>query len=361
MSIYALNHIIVGFTATNILEQGLETSQSIAESWDLQWTQIFQSNLYLAINGVAAAFAAFSITIYLVKFARDMIVDGDFSKPIESLIWPILVGTLLSHNGNLLVMQTHAMRSIIHSLSNEILEVTVGEVKVLDAIKAASIFGPAKSEFSAQLQQCYGMVGENQIKCFEDAATHVEKTMGWFESAYSVIPNPLKDIVNTIKAVSAGSELAGGESGVNKGLMFGGGFLGSLVGSTVESMLQPILLAFQWAYSNCLEMALLLVGLIGPFPVALSLLPFGGKPYFGWVLGFFSVGMAKISYNIICGVCAVVVVNSESWNTMGFLMILGVFAPALSMALAAGSGRSMFNILITSPPGVLRMLVGKLK
>ncbi|NES01781.1 MAG: hypothetical protein F6K22_02435 [Okeania sp. SIO2F4] len=358
---YEINHILVGFTATNILEKGLETSQTIAESWDLQWTQIFQSNVYLAINNVAAAFAAFSITVYMVKFAKEMIVEGEFSKPIESLIWPILVGALLANNGNLLVMQTHAMRSVIHTLSDEILEVTVGEVKLLDAIKAASIFGPAKSEFSAQLQQCYGMVGENQIKCFESASTHVEETMGWFKDAYSVIPNPLKDVFNAIKAVSAGAELAGGEEGINKGLMFGGGFLGSIVGSSVESMLQPILLAFQWAFSNCLEIALLLVGLIGPFPVALSLLPFGGKPYFGWILGFFSVGMAKICYNIICGVCAVVVVNSESWNTMGFLMVIGVFAPALSMALAAGSGRSMFNILITSPPGVLRLLVAKLK
>ncbi len=351
---YVFN-LFLGFTATNILEQGLETSQSISESWDLQWTQIFDSSLYLSINSIAAGFAAFCLTIYLTKFARDLIVEGELSRPIESLIWPILIGALLANNSHLLVMQTHAMRSIVHNLSSEIMEVTIGEVKVLDAIKAASIFGPAKSEFSAQLQQCYGMVGEKQIKCFQDAANHVSETMGWFENAYNLIPPGLKQLFNGVKAAS---ELSSSESNiVNKALTFGGGFLGGILGSSVESFLQPILLAFQWAFSNCLEISLLLVGLIGPFPVALSLLPYGGKPYFAWMLGFFAVGMAKISYNIICGVCAVVIVNAESWNTLGFLMILGVFAPALSLAIAAGSARSMFTILMTSPPKLLRSMM----
>ncbi|MDY7008980.1 MAG: hypothetical protein SWX82_35015 [Cyanobacteriota bacterium] len=346
---------LFGFAATKILEQGLETSQSINQSWDLQWNQLFQSSLYQAINSVATIFAVFSLSIFLVKFARDLIVEGEYSRPIESLIWPLLIAILLANNSNMLVRQTLVMRGVIHSLSQEILEVTIGEVKLLDAIKAASIFGPAKSEFSAQLQQCYGMVGENQTQCFQDAATHIEETMGWFKTAYNFIPPPLKAIVNGVKAAA---ELSAEETNpINKSLAIGGGFLGGIVGSSVESALQPILLAFQWAFSNCLEMSLLLMGLIGLFPVALSLLPYGGKPYFIWMMGFFSVGMTKISYNIICGVCATVVVNSESWNTLGFLMILGVFAPALSVAIAAGSANAMFNVLLTAPPQLLRSLI----
>jgi hypothetical protein len=42
--------------ATQILQQGLDTSQSIAQSWDQQWLTIFDSGLYLAINQTATTF-----------------------------------------------------------------------------------------------------------------------------------------------------------------------------------------------------------------------------------------------------------------------------------------------------------------
>lgn len=113
----------------------------------------------------------------------------------------------------------------------------------------------------------------------------------------------------------------------------------------VQTVVQTILLAFQWAFANVLEISMLLTGLMGPLAVAGSLLPFGPKSIFTWIIGFFSLGMAQISYNIIVGMCAVVIVNADITDVNGFLVIVGLLGPALALAIATGGGISVFNVI----------------
>ena len=70
-----------------------------------------------------------------------------------------------------------------------------------------------------------------------------------------------------------------------------------------------------------------------------------GKSLWAWLTGFFALGLAKVSYNIIVGLAAVVVVNAGTTDTMGFLVIMAILAPALALALAAGGGMTVFHTI----------------
>ncbi|NEP19884.1 MAG: hypothetical protein F6J97_23850 [Leptolyngbya sp. SIO4C1] len=196
--------------ATQILQQGLDTSQSIAQSWDQQWLTIFNTALYVAINQTAAIFATGALIFFFVQFGRQLIVEGDLTRPLQNLIWPIIVVCLLANNAHLLAISTVSLCSVIHTLSDQVLEITLLDVKLRDAVQSATSRSAVASEISAQLSQCEGMVGKKYV-----------------------------------------------------------------------------LLTLQWAFTNILEISILLTGLMGPFAVAGSLLRFEAKPLFAWLTGFF--------------------------------------------------------------------------
>ena len=135
------------------------------------------------------------------------------------------------------------------------------------------------------------------------------------------------------------------------------GFFGGYFNAVVQSLVQTLLLAFQWAFANILEISMLLTALMGPIAVAGSLLPFDTKSIFAWLIGFFSLGMAQISYNIIVGLCAEVIVKSDITDVNGFLVIVGLLAsPCLS---DRGGGMSVFNIISSSSASAVALLVTK--
>ena len=59
---------------------------------------------------------------------------------------------------------------------------------------------------------------------------------------------------------------------------------------------------------------MLLTALLGPMAVGASLLPYGSKQIFTWLKAFFSLGMAKLSFNIILGLCGQLVSNPNKIN-----------------------------------------------
>ena len=118
-------------------------------------------------------------------------------------------------------------------------------------------------------------------------------------------------------------------------------------------------MSWQWAFVNLIQISLLLTGLMGPIAVAASLLPFGGKPIFAWLTGFLSLGFAQICYNIIVGLAAVVILNANIYDTNGFLVLSAILAPALALALSAGGGLAIFNIMLSGSTVIATQLVAR--
>jgi len=95
--------------------------------------------------------------------------------------------------------------------------------------------------------------------------------------------------------------------------------------------------AYQWA----IELTMLTTALLGPIAVGSSLLPYGAKAIFTWLTGFLTVGMAKLSFNIITGLAGEIIAESKSDQPLFFLFVIGIFAPFLASGLAAGGGMSL--------------------
>ena len=141
-------------------------------------------------------------------------------------------------------------------------------------------------------------------------------------------------------------QTAQSENNPISGAVFGtAGFFAGFLGSVNQEIIQYVLLAFQWAFTNILEISMLLTGLMGPFAVAGSLLPFEAKPLFAWLTGFFSLGMAKFSYSVIVGLAATVVVTAEvqTQSDFVFLLLISVLAPVLALSIAGGAGMAVFR------------------
>ena len=360
--------------ASNILQGGLTTAKSIAETWNIQWLNIFQSELYHSIVFTAGLFAAGALVFFMIQLIRRLVLEEDWATGLQSLLLPLIVICLLANNGYMLSRGTLAMRGVIHNLSDKIMTTTLLEVKLQDAVQASVDKGAVSSQISALLSQCQGMVGEKQQDCFKAANQQAEAIVQDYQSNHP-LSNAFADFLNSMKQGVLGQGITGaietggeqintsqGIPGVVQSLPSAGafgilGFAGGMMGALSESLIKTILLAMQWAFANMLEIAMLLSGLMGPLAIA-GAIAFEGKSLWAWLTGFFALGMAQISYNIIVGLAAVVVVHADVTDTLGFLVIIAILAPALALALAAGGGMAVFSIVSGGVAGIATTLAG---
>lgn len=353
--------------AASILEQGLSLSQGTTDAWDKQWENVFSSTLYTAINDLAITFAVGSLLIFIIQLYRKSVFE-EIGDHLDELIWPLIVIAMLASNSYLTANLTLTMRSAINTTSNDILSTTLLQVKLSDAVQNAVLRSAIGGQITAQISQCEGLVGQPQKDCLISANEQVQKGIQDFQqktgipSSFVRIAAAIENSVRQIPTVNGVTgAVQNGTAQIGNGNVSGvassavAGFFGGYLNATVQAVVQTILLAFQWAFANTLQIAMLLTGLMGPLAVAGSLLPFGAKSLYTWIIGFFSLGMAQISYNIIVGLCAVVIVNADITDVNGFLVIVGLLGPALALAIATGGGISVFNVVTSGIAGTARI------
>lgn len=171
------------------------------------------------------------------------------------------------------------------------------------------------------------MVGQKQIDCLTAANAQVQATINEYQG-FIPLPDSLRNIA---RAIDRAVQTAQFENNPISRAVFGtAGFFAGFLGSVNQEIIQYVLLTFQRAFTNILEISLLLLGLMRPFAVAGSLLPLEAKPLSAWLTGFFSLGMAQVSYKIIVGLAGVVVVNADVTDILGFLVIIGLLALAIA-------------------------------
>jgi hypothetical protein len=343
--------------ASDILQRGINTSQGIAETWNKQWLNVFQSELYHSVVSLAGLFAAGALVFFMIQFIRRMVLEEDLATSLQSLLVPLVVIVLLANNGYLLGNSTLSLRNVIHGLSDKVLSQTLLEVKLQDAIQASVDKGSVSTQISALLSQCEGLVGQKQQDCFKSANQQAQAIIQDYQSKHPTGSQPFQGLTDWLNQLSQQandfSQAQGG--GISGSLFQGAGYLSGFLGAISQSLAQALLLAFQWAFANILEIALLLTGLMGPIAVAGALM-YEGKSLWAWLTGFFAIGMAQVSYNIIVGLAAVVVVNANVTDTLGFLVVIAILAPALALALASGGGMVVFNIINAGSAGIAATL-----
>ncbi|MBG1258319.1 hypothetical protein [Nostoc commune] len=321
----------------DVLNNGARTSLSIAEGWNSQWLNLLQNttsnNLYGALTNLGIFFAVGTLLFFMIQFLRDLI-SYEYSRPISALIWPFVVVILLSNSGkgSILSNLTLGLRDFLNTVNQQV----VVSADAGQMFQQALNMSVAEEVTGSFLRPCQSLTGEQQSKCFAQASERINILLQKYRNTYGrrVWINRLQTKIDNIRY---GTSLVS-ETSFN-----------SLLGSTVQTSIKSFLVSLQYAFQNLIEATMLLIALLGPIALGGSLLPVAGKPIFAWLTGFLSIGIAKISFNIIAIVTAAVIVNGPGQNPtadpdlMWFIIFLGVLAPILSLLVAAAGGFALFS------------------
>ncbi|MEH2062037.1 MAG: hypothetical protein V7K50_07125 [Nostoc sp.] len=323
-----------------VIDNGAATSQSIAEGWDKQWLDLLQNNtsnnLYVALTNLGRFFAVGTLLFFMIQFLKDLI-SYEYTRPISALIWPFIVVLLLSNSGNgsMLSNLTLGVRNNVLNPVNQQVLVTADANKIYQQALNMSVAEEVTGSF---LRPCQSLTGDQQSKCFVQAADKINELLQKYKNNYGNkiwiirLQTKIDNIINAKGFVS--------ETSFN-----------SLLGSTVQTSIKNFLVSLQYAFQNLIEASMLLIAALGPIALGGSLLPVAGKPIFAWLTGFLSIGIAKISFNIIAVLTAAVIVNgpgqsaSADPDLMWFIIFLGILAPILSLLVAAAGGFAVFSAI----------------
>jgi hypothetical protein len=301
--------------ATKIIEDGAAASSAIAFAFDQMWADVIKSGggLYGALANLGMLFAVGTLVFWTVTYAKALLED-DYFKSAEEIVWVLVVTALLANQGQLLATGTLALRGIINQVNQTVLASTSSSVSLQDAYKQIMQETGKQDLAQGLVSQCASVADPDQQKaCLDNAKAQSQQIAGGQQS-----------------------------SGFQKFLDDVGGVLQTnLLTMAARGWLMAFGIAFQWV----VEVSMLLTGLLAPLAVGGSLLPIGQKAIFAWLTGFFSVGIVKLSFNIIVGLIASVVLNAGDSDPMVFAFASSILAPILALALATGGGMAVFSSL----------------
>ncbi|MDJ0735802.1 MAG: hypothetical protein QNJ47_17355 [Nostocaceae cyanobacterium] len=324
---------------TDIFDNGITTSRSIAESWDNQWLDLLQNdtsnNLYGALTNLGIFFAVGTLLFFMMQWLKELIYS-EYSRPLAALIWPFIVVLLLANSGEGTILSTLTLgvRDFINNVNQQVVKLDDIEQNYQQALNMTV----AEEIAGSFLRPCQSLSGEQQTQCLVEAREKLNILWQEYRSLYGdqIWINRLETKVNQISD----------NTGIVSEIAFN-----SILGSTFQAGIKNFFISLQYAFQNLIEATMLLIAALGPLAVGGSLLPVAGKPIFAWLTGFLSMGIAKISFNIIAILTAAVIINGPAQDAnadpdlMWFLIFLGVLAPILSLALAAAGGFAVFSAI----------------
>jgi hypothetical protein len=321
------------------LDSGAATARSMAEGWDNQWLDLLQNNtsnnLYGALTNLGVFFAVGTLLFFMVQWLKDVIYS-EYSRPISGLIWPFIVVVLLSNagNGSILSTLTLGVRNFINTVNQQVVTTADAEQSYQQALNMSL----AEEVAGSLLRPCQSLTGEQQTQCFAKASDQIDNLWREYRNLYG---NRIwiQRLENQVISLKFGTGNISDTS------------FNALLGNTAQTSIKSFLISLQYAFQNLIEATMLLVAALGPLAVGASLLPGAGKPIFAWLTGFFSAGIAKISFNIIAAVTAAVIINGPAENPnanpdlMWFIIFLGILAPLLSLVVAGAGGFAVFSAI----------------
>ena len=338
MQLYTLQ-ILAETGLNDVFTEGSKTAQSISESWDNQWLNLLQNNasdnIYRSLTTLGIFFAVATFLFFMMQLLRDLI-NSEYSRSMSALIWPFLVVLLLTttQNGSVLSTLTLSTRNFLNAINDQVLT----KANVNQTYQQVMNMSVAEEFVGSLIRQCESLTGENQIECLGKANEKAHILWQEYRNLYGEQPwiTRLETKVNQVASNTENvSEIS----------------FDALIGSTVQTSIKSFLISLQYAFQNSIEATMLLIAALGPIAVGCSLLPVAGKPIFAWIIGFMSLGIAKISFNIMAILTTSVVMNGpgQDLNTtpdlMWLMIFLGILAPIISLSIAIIGGLAIFNAI----------------
>ena len=329
--------------ADDLLDQSRQAAEQMATDWENNWATIItpDGGLYAALADLGETIAVCCFFFWGITIVKDFVNNGSTAF-LHEIIWPMIVVLLLAGNGAILADLTIGMRGLLHR-TNQTLLVQVSNKFALDeAFQKAKNNGIAQAQIGGWLQQCQALAGQKQIACLETARVQSEATINKYNlegNLWTDLNDRIGDAINQAKNTSGNEVLQGIVSYVSAPL-------GALIGAANQSIMRAVLVGTQIAFQQSFEISLLMTALLGPIALGMSLLPVDAKAFVSWITAIFSIGVAKLSLNIMTGVGATLVANAGAGDHFWFLVYSAFMAPVLALSLAAGGGMATWSAVV---------------
>lgn len=315
------------------LQASADKSKEISKSWDFVWEQVLNGPLFEEINRIGVIIAAACLILWVIQFGRMWLEnEGGGMGFFRELIFPLVVVVLLANNGANMRSLSMSMRGAINGLNSQMLEKVAVKLNIEQITLELADYAAAEGQFGNLRSQCSSIIDQKKlIQCLKLQGEAQQGILDAYRSKYSDSVRIKR--LEALKAESMKDPVKAAEAG--------GGIFGF---DPLIEVVKIVLMAFQIAFAQLIEASLLLTAVIGPIAVGATLLPFGAKPLYAWLAGFFSLGLAKLSYNIISGIVAVSFYKQNGGgDSMGAAIFFGLLAPVLALAIAGGGGMAVFN------------------
>ena len=324
--------------ARNLLKYSTTIQAEVEQAVDNLWDKTFTGGIYSSICNLGVAFAVCALIFFGIDLAKKWFDEEDPFESAQKIMISLVLLLLLAKGGSLSIVVAKGLKGIVNQSTRAIMENAHSELSLQDAYQQVIYNQVAKEQVANLIKQCEAITAPDlKANCLKESAQTAQKIAETVKSnSVNTFLNDLKD--NPIKTAY---NLAAAPAANMFQTMLIGGLIG--LGSGIQ------LIA---------EVSLLFTGLINPLPIGLSLFPSRVKPIYAWLIGFFSVGLFKLYYNIIVGFTAVLILQSQWFGDIAFAWIVGILSPILAGCLAAGGGIAVMNGLSSAGQTVVKVSTG---
>lgn len=317
------------------LNCGTALSQQMANAWDESWTLFIgePSQIYIALVNIGRLFALLSLGFFMYKFLRAALADESYDA-MSQLVWPLVVVILLSNDASLLRQTSTTMRALINQTNAQVLEIANASLVYETHLNEVLDYGNAEKAIRDVRAQCNGMTNNEQlIACLEQGHQQATAIVDGFNVRYgtTVWGNRLTNLVKT--AISD----------LRDNPLLAANLKGAVVNPLISLAIEAFLAALQNAFHYLVELSFILTAMLGPIALGLTLSPLGGIALYAWIISFLSVGLAKLCFNVVTAMLVTMIYQAGPLDPMVNMILLGLLAPVLSFAMAAGGGMAVFN------------------
>lgn len=302
--------------------------------------------------------------------AQQMSTNMQFFLPV------FLVVIFLSHQGQYSRVLAYGLRDVINSWSNGVMSLNIAGHNVRSALSDQLVTQDAKNSIASQARHCmqmpqpavalpsatqpapdpkhplttqqqqaYAYLGciqnlGNLAKQKQDEALASNCTIipggacGFFLQFMSLTSDSINSLFQTEQEKYTNTNVPGVGNVPKKG------WSDLLADAEITGVYSPILNFSQWLWSTFLEMSLWLSALFAPLFIAFSMIPGRQNMTVAWLIGFMTIGLAKLAYVVVIGIISVQLSDQQIIpdSDIRFPLALGLFAPGVSLAVVTGGG-----------------------
>lgn len=321
------------------VQQAQQVSSDVAKGWDKMWDTVITPGgiIYPQLCLLGELFAICTLLLWMVHFTKRLLDNEHSLHPFSEIIFPVFVAILLANRGAILASLIHDIRGVIVTTDNQLLKNTALQIDLKTSIVQSQHYAAVSDQIAALLQRCQALVGQEQTNCLQNAQQQANQLFAAYpgEVWVSQFQNWLTQAFAAAQGATAA--LSPTSPGIQQQLF------NLAAGAALRGTIGASSMAFEWMFQNLLEVSLMLTGLLAPLAVGGALLPVGVSPIWAWLTGMFSLGMAKISYDLMVGLTGEVILETRPTDSMGFELFLGIGAPFLALFLAAGGGFAVWT------------------